>query len=224
MEKLCESKVSMSRFLVFNIFQLIACDTFQINDFTLHMHLADKPTYQRMRQTPSAMASADRIRDSLDHVKKIVADMEVEADNDTRGSGAITKRLAELASSKAEVKTDQDGEEAKQSEIETAQSEKRERQALDLYLQYLRQVFHTCYYCTTVNDFPEELTRKCVKHVRRNLNAPATGKNRKENDVAWVKNFDEKILLLTNRDGVDPLDYGGENSQECVSFLLPRLQ
>lgn len=177
------------------------------------MSLADKPTYQRLRQTPSAMASADRIRDSLDHVKKIAARMEAEADNDTRGTQAIEKRLEELNAVKDEPKTEE-ADEAKQEEAAIAKKEQHERRSLDLYIQYLRSVFHTCYYCTTVNDFEEELVRKCVKHVRRNLNAPSTGKNRKENDVAWVKNFDEKILLLTDREAVDPLDYGGENSQE----------
>lgn len=180
------------------------------------MHLADKPTYQRLRQTPSAMASPDRVRDSLDHVKKIIARMEAEADDDKRGSEAIEKRVTELNAVKEEAKVEDESEVKTDEEIstQTEKKERQERQTLDLYLQYLRTVFHTCYYCTTVNDFPEELTRKCVKHVRRNLNAPSTGKNRKENDVAWVKNFDEKILLLTDRDTVDPLEYGGENAQE----------
>ena len=180
------------------------------------MSLADKPTYQRLRQTPSTMASADRIRDSLNHVKRIVARMEAEADDDKRGSEAIEKRLADLSAAvKEEPKTEGDDAEPKQSEeIEIEKKEQFERRSLDLYIQYLRSVFHTCYYCITTNDFEEELLRKCVKHVRRNLNAPSIGKNRKENDVAWVKTFDEKILLLTDRENVDPLDYGGENSQE----------
>jgi hypothetical protein len=162
------------------------------------------------------MASAERIRDSLGHVKKIAARLETEADNDTRGSEAIEKRLSELSSPDGakEERIDEDQDEAARSAAEVTKQEQLEKKTLDLYLQYLRSVFHTCYYCTTVNDFPEELTRKCVKHVRRPLNAPSTGKNRKENDVAWVKNFDEKILLLTDRDAVDPLDYGGENAQE----------
>lgn len=172
------------------------------------MTLSDKQTYQRLRQTPSAMASPDRIRDSLEHVKKIVARLELENDNDTRGTAAIEKRLQELS-----VK----GEKTEGVEDETAKierAEKTERQTLDLYLQYLRSVFHTCYYCTTTHDFPEELVRKCVRHVRRPLNSPGTGKNRKEQDVAWVKNFDEKVLLMTDRESVDPLDYGGESQQE----------
>lgn len=180
------------------------------------MSLADKPTYQRLRQTPSAMASEDRIRDSLDHVKKIAARMEAEADNDTRGSQAIEKRLTQLSESiKTESKIEESEDQAKQADaMEIEKKEQHERRSLDLYIQYLRSVFHTCYYCTTVNDFEEELTRKCVKHIRRNVNSLTIGKNRKENDVAWVKNFDEKVLLLTDRETIDILDYGGENSQE----------
>jgi hypothetical protein len=38
---------------------------------------------------------------------------------------------------------------------------------LDLHLECLRQAFNTCYYCAAVFDYPEELERRCVKHVRR---------------------------------------------------------
>lgn len=212
-EKLCESKVR--EFLLSVVYLADFVNVTQINDFTLHMSLADKPTYQRLRQTPSTMASADRIRDSLNHVKKIVARIEAEADDDKRGSEAIEKRLAELNTAvKDETKTEADTETETSEEVDNEKKEQFERRSLDLYIQYLRSVFHTCYYCITINDFEEELLRKCVKHVRRNLNAPSIGKNRKENDVAWVKTFDEKILLLTDRENVDPLDYGGENAQE----------
>lgn len=41
--------------------------------------------------------------------------------------------------------------------------------ALDLYLEYLRSAFNTCYYCAVITDHVEELQRKCVKHVRKPL-------------------------------------------------------
>lgn len=41
--------------------------------------------------------------------------------------------------------------------------------SLDLYLEYLRAAFHTCYYCAVVTDHLEELQRKCLKHVRKPL-------------------------------------------------------
>ena len=40
---------------------------------------------------------------------------------------------------------------------------------LDLYLAYLRNAFHTCYYCAIVTDHLEEFQRKCISHIRRPL-------------------------------------------------------
>ncbi|KIJ26976.1 hypothetical protein M422DRAFT_55259 [Sphaerobolus stellatus SS14] len=41
--------------------------------------------------------------------------------------------------------------------------------ALDLYLEYLRAAYNTCYYCVSVCDHAEELQRKCPKHTRKPL-------------------------------------------------------
>lgn len=45
------------------------------------------------------------------------------------------------------------------------------KKTLDLYLHYLRSVFHTCYYCLATFSFPEELERKCPTHLRREAKA-----------------------------------------------------
>ena len=41
--------------------------------------------------------------------------------------------------------------------------------SLDMYLEYLRAAFNTCYYCAVVTDHVEELQRKCLKHERKPL-------------------------------------------------------
>ena len=38
-----------------------------------------------------------------------------------------------------------------------------------MYLAYLRNAYHTCYYCAIVTDHLEEFQRKCISHVRRPL-------------------------------------------------------
>ena len=119
-----------------------------------------------------------------------------------------------------------------------------------MHLALLRNVFHTCYYCLVVCDFPEELTRRCARHVRRPLETvdlgaegerPAgdrtlkpviIGKHRynKEHgpsvalsirltcaELAWFKNLDERLILLTDRAKANPLDFGGDNVDECVA-------
>lgn len=147
---------------------------------------------------------------------------------------------------------------------------------LDLYLEFLRAAFHTCYYCAVTTDHAEELHRKCLKHVRKPLSkllleevkaaeqakgekvpndeagevngedkkdvkkeAPAKDRDWKRNgrllphsckaivikllvslDERWLDWLDSKVALLINRDGVDPVEYGGKSYDEYVVISL----
>lgn len=206
-EKLCESK---------------------INNFTLHMHLADKPTYQRLRVAPSLCGTPENIRSSLEKVQQIIKKQEQEAGDD-RGSQAIEQKAKSLAGS-AEG-TEENGTKSEkhvscpQASL-TAQCESftfalsQDRLILDISLQYLRSVFHICYYCICASDFSEELTRKCVKHVRRAQSGFAPkGKTSEQSETSWIKSHDEKLQLLIDREAVDPADFGGENYNEKLSEL-----
>jgi hypothetical protein len=107
--------------------------------------------------------------------------------------------------------------------------------ALDLYLAYLREAFHVCYYCAVVTDHPEELIRKCAKHERRaegqEIPIPTTEagekdreKGRKQDgpsDERWAEILDGKIACLIDRLAVDPTDYGGTRYDEWVVLLSP---
>lgn len=181
------------------------------------MDLADKPSYQRMRIAPSAMAMPERVRESLSQIKQVVAQAEAEADNDNRGSSAIEYRLTQLREkAEPEIKPETEDDAAA---LATVQMERFEKLALDMYLHYLRTTFHTCFYCQFSGDFPEELGRKCVKHIRRNPASPPGGQKRKEIEQAWLKNYTERLPLLVSRDTVDPVDFGGESQQEYAGHL-----
>ena len=70
---------------------------------------------------------------------------------------------------------------------------------MDFLLQYLRQCFATCYYCTAVHDFPEELARRCVKHVRRQAYPDdSRSRNSKANGTSQ-KSSREHLLIPTSR-------------------------
>ena len=70
---------------------------------------------------------------------------------------------------------------------------------------------------------PEELQRRCAKHVRRSVGAPDernTGRGgqggakkgaRRENEAAWAKNLDERLAMMLERDKIDPREHGGEH-------------
>lgn len=178
----------------------------KVNDFTLHMTLQDKPSYQRLRSAPSLMNAPDRIKASLEHVRTLVTKHETEISDD-RGSKALEAKLVQLRD-----KSDYDAPDGEDDHARAIRIDILERRFLDLYIHYLRTVFHVCYYCVASTDFAEELVRKCVGHVRKQQ--PHTNKNSKSNEQNWVKNFDEKIPLLTDRESVDPIEHGGENYQE----------
>jgi hypothetical protein len=38
---------------------------------------------------------------------------------------------------------------------------------LDLYLTYLREAFHTCYYSAAISESPEELQRRSIRYYRK---------------------------------------------------------
>jgi hypothetical protein len=55
---------------------------------------------------------------------------------------------------------------------------------LDLYLEYLRAAFHTCYYCALVCDHAEELQRKCIAHERKPLSKQLLEELRAQQEAA----------------------------------------
>ncbi|TDL29176.1 hypothetical protein BD410DRAFT_779501 [Rickenella mellea] len=100
----------------------------------------------------------------------IVGGEEKDGEPKEKGSEAVEKHIAKLVAALPEPTSE---EEEKNLEL------KKNTIALDLYLDYLRAAFHTCYYCASVSDHLEELQRKCIKHVRKPL-----AKHMKENPAA----------------------------------------
>jgi hypothetical protein len=102
--------------------------------------------------------------------------------------------------------------------------------SLDLYLAYLREAFHCCYYCAVIADHAEELARKCIRHERRpesqsddSLNAEGKAVDGFM-EMRWTETLDHKIACLLDKGNVDPTEYGGTRFDEYVflffSFIL----
>jgi hypothetical protein len=90
---------------------------------------------------------------------------------------------------------------------------------LDLHLECLRQAFNTCYYCAAVFDYPEELERRCVKHVRRANEKGRPGRSGPsfpfldvrptfQAELNNARTFDDKISFLVEPDKVDANEHG----------------
>ena len=90
-----------------------------------------------------------------------------------------------------------------------------------MYLAYLREAFHCCYYCVVVADHAEELIRKCIKHERRedtHQDNPThqESQGHEYSEDRWAENLDHKLACLLDPSGVDPAEYGGTRLEECV--------
>lgn len=79
-----------------------------------------------------------------------------------RGSDAVERRIEKIMSDLREQNLYDSNDEA-------LWAAKKTQVSLDLYIEYLRAAFLTCYYCCVVSDHLEALHRKCVKHVRKPL-------------------------------------------------------
>ncbi|KAF8529256.1 hypothetical protein BU17DRAFT_80457 [Hysterangium stoloniferum] len=168
----------------------------------------------------------------------ITEESEVPVEPFERGSEVVERRLEKLY---AEMQAQQDI--AESDGVDTVFEVKKSLLALDMYLAYLRAAFNTCYYCVVVCDHVEELNRKCPRHLRKPLvekpvvptedntdvkeeeEKPKEQSKEKEfrdkNDRRWEKSderwtewIDSKIVLLINRSGVDPLEYGGKSFED----------
>lgn len=140
-----------------------------INNFTLHMNRATQPGFQRIRQFPGVFNDPDRIRKDLAAAKAFVSKLEKDI-KDERATPAIASQVEQwemegVLSADTIVRDFDDYDNHSGTDILLPQS----KRTLDLYLHLLRTVFHACYYCGLVCEFSEELTRKCIRHVRRPL-------------------------------------------------------
>lgn len=212
----------------------------------------DKPFTVRIRAAPSLVSSSERLPKDLDQIRRVVNAFEKDA-GDSRGSVAIEEHhaaeLAKVEANKEKLSTNEYNE-AFDSVVRIALPVYASRWAnslsilqikktLDLFLYYLRSAFHTCYYCTASYNFPEELQRKCPKHVRRAAaDASArivTGKPNGKwprlprdvidvlfakdwspviTELAWLRALDDRLPLLMDRELLDPRDFGGESYAE----------
>ncbi|SCV70753.1 BQ2448_3515 [Microbotryum intermedium] len=172
-----------------------------IDGFHLPIARADKPLPMRYRATPALMNEPSRIAKDLEQIQRLALALERDA-GDSRGSVAIDQRLK---------KWNEEGGIA----MEAVSTKK----ALDLYLHYLRTAFHTCYYCLGVYNFSEELLRRCPKHVR----LVSEGKKPMAAELTWVRSFDNRLTLLTDRDTVNLAELGGDDPEEAMHTLCAAL-
>jgi len=102
--------------------------------------------------------------------------------------------------------------------------------SLDIYLSYLREAFHCCYYCAVITDHAEELVRKCIKHERQEPNTSKAGQENsgKAKDAPnggdtfedrWGDALDHKLACLIDPTAVDIREYGGTRLEEYVIFF-----
>ncbi|KAM0788989.1 hypothetical protein ACM66B_003058 [Microbotryomycetes sp. NB124-2] len=167
----------------------------------------DKPTKCKTKAAPSLASSSERIAADLDNIRRAALGLEKE-EGDSRGSSAIEEQFEQA---KAALEQESD-EEAKKSQLEALA-----RHTLDVYLHYLRTVFNSCFYCLSTFEFPEELSYKCPKHLRRQLQPNAV--RTKPEELTWTRWFDERVRVFADRENVNPLDFGGQDYDTAVESM-----
>ncbi|KAG0225652.1 hypothetical protein BGW41_004599 [Actinomortierella wolfii] len=98
-----------------------------------------------------------------------------------------------------------------------------ERQVLDLYIEYLRQVHMFCYYCGGESDNLEEFARKCVKHYRKP--EPRGGSNATKG-ATWAKNLEQKLNIKVHPPSDEEIEkLGGKSLEKSIlKFLQQKTQ
>ena len=145
------------------------------------MQPAETILHAKSKLGPSELGLPDRVAKDLDHVRLVAQALEREL-GDVRGSEAIEQRF----DAGREADSSSEGLAALvrfflllglgSSEQEKADGDalrQQNKNTLDLYLSYLRTAFNTCYYCTATHNFPEELERRCPRHLRRSADEDA---------------------------------------------------
>ncbi|KAM0745655.1 hypothetical protein T439DRAFT_330469 [Meredithblackwellia eburnea MCA 4105] len=179
-----------------------------IGTFTLHIIANEKAETAKAKFATGLLNTAERISKDLENVRLAALGYEKET-SDPRGTEAI-EGLYET------------GKTAAADDVEALAA--LNKKTLDLYLQYLRSVYHTCFYCVETRDFDIELERRCPGHFRRPEDNKLTVA-RKITEQGWVTKLDEKLPLLISRDTVNPADFGGDNLDEATHRIcLPEIK
>ncbi|KAF7313404.1 hypothetical protein HMN09_00496300 [Mycena chlorophos] len=166
----------------------------KIEGFKLHVTHMVKAFVNRVRYAPEVASRPDRMEKDLAQAKQLAAKLEAEAKElqtltfvkKTKANGDAMDEGASGGEGEGEPEPER-GSEAVEARIAKALAEQtvvdandekafeefKTMVSLDLYLAYLRNAFHTCYYCAVVTDHLEELQRKCIRHDRRPLPPPA---------------------------------------------------
>ncbi|KAF9410813.1 hypothetical protein BGZ94_001523 [Podila epigama] len=135
------------------------------------------------------------------------------------GASLLEARLKEVKSSLDNRMDEGDQEEGAIAPVKIAD----ESRALDLYIEYLRQVHLFCYYCGGDSDNLQEFNRKCSKHYR-NPESKVPVNNTK--GAVWVKNLEQKInLRLRPPTDEEIVKLGGKSMEKNIlKFLQGKTQ
>ncbi|KAG0327614.1 hypothetical protein BG000_000879 [Podila horticola] len=153
-----------------------------------------------------------------------LCDPAIEEDSEPRvfdGSSLLESRLNDVIKPSHDINRMEDGdaEDGAIAPVKIAD----ERRALDLYIEYLRQVHLFCYYCGGDSDNVQEFNRKCSKHYRNPESKVPTNNSK---GAVWVKNLEQKInLRLKPPTDEEIVKLGGKSLEKNIlKFLQGKTQ
>lgn len=164
-------------------------------DFVCHVGVHNPPQHPRKKALWDLFSAPERIEKDLRLVQRLVNKLEEEYGSDFQAIPKIEEKVEDLKNAgrlqpaipptptkKAKTREpgmdeamDEDGEEEEEEEEGAVDDEEVDdedllvkKKQLDLLIEYLRRVFHFCFFCVFESDSVHELTRKCAGgHLRR---------------------------------------------------------
>jgi uncharacterized C2H2 Zn-finger protein len=163
-------------------------------DFVCHVGVHNPPHHPRKKALWDLFSAPERIEKDLRLVQRLVNKLEEEYGSDFQAIPKIEEKVEDLKNAgrlqpaippttTKKTKTrepgmdeamDEDGEEEEEEEgaVEDEEVDDEDllvkKKQLDLLIEYLRRVFHFCFFCVFESDSVHELTRKCAGgHLRR---------------------------------------------------------
>ena len=156
-----------------------ALDGKRFGEFVLHLSIVERPSTSRLRFAPEVTNSQARLEHDIQRAQALIDVLELQDAQLSIGSAAS---ITDAVDRRVEL-------------LRKGDQRSTLKLRLDILLDALRHVYHCDYYLGLITDFPEELERRSVRHVRRQC-ANADSEECAVNDSWWTEHLDRKVDLL----------------------------
>ena len=171
----------------------------------LAFEVATRAAQAKLKIAPEYACSLTRLAQDLDQAKELVELLSAE-DTGILWKGEEDAVLSVDVSHEIEERCETIGMPLSAAKEEEGESRRLAlKKALDLHIDLLREVYNCDYYSSILCDFPEELSRRSPKHLRRT----STREDPVAGEKSWASNLDSRHKLLMRPNDNEIGELGG---------------